>query len=69
MMDHDKETIEEAWAIYRLRHPDVDGCDAKLALLSRYIEKRCGSGEHDPEDLVAEGLALLRKLDLQGSPD
>jgi len=44
MMDNDDETVEDAWAIYRFRNPEVDANDAKLSLLSRYIEKKRGAG-------------------------
>jgi len=69
MMDNGDDTVEEAWAIYRFRHPDVDASDAKLSLLSRYIEKRRGAGEHDSEELIAQGLALLRRIDRHGDLD
>jgi len=69
MMDNDDETVEDAWAIYRFRNPEVDANDAKLSLLSRYIEKKRGAGEHDTEELIAEGLALLKRIDEHGDFD
>jgi hypothetical protein len=70
MAEHDKdETTEEVWAIYRFRNPVVDACDAKLALLARFIEKRRNAGEDDREELLAEGLALLQRLDRHGDAD
>jgi len=69
MMDNDDETVEDAWAIYRFRNPEVDANDAKLSLLSRYIEKKRGAGEHDTEELIAQGLALLKRIDQHGDFD
>jgi len=70
MAEHDKdETTQEVWAIYRFRNPSVDASDARLALLGRFIDKRRSAGEDDPEELLAEGLALLRRLDQHGDAD
>jgi hypothetical protein len=61
--------LNTAWSVYLVRNSGVHPDDARRCNLEKYLEHRFQAGETDVDDLAADGLAYLRRLDFYQRPE